>query len=151
MTHYIITIRKDRPVDEASGQTQIYVDLSTGQPRILQVLVTASPQEGLEPSDLVPRIDLDLIVRAFRDFSRTLNAGTEPVDHGDSGGPPQQDGPVTGGARSYRKMPEPEKVLAVYGQTGTITALAEHFGVPRHTAQGWAGRLRRQGFHIGRK
>jgi transposase len=47
-------------------------------------------------------------------------------------------------------MPESAEVLAVYGQTGTISGVADHFGVPRHTVAGWARRLRREGHTIGR-
>lgn len=150
MTRYFITIRKDQSIDEASGQTQIHVDLSSGQPRVTQVLVTAGSEGGLGSSDLSPNIDLDLLVRAFGEPSGAMSVGTESADRGPI---PRQlsSEPDTGGARSYRKMPTPDEVLAVYAQTGTITGLAEYFGVPRHTAQGWAGRLRRQGFHIGRR
>jgi hypothetical protein len=52
--------------------------------------------------------------------------------------------------RAYRRMPEPDEVMAAYTSAGTITGLAEHFGVPRHTANGWARRLRQQGRTIGR-
>jgi hypothetical protein len=54
------------------------------------------------------------------------------------------------GTRAYRRMPEPEQVMDVYHQTGSITAVAEHFGVPRHTVAGWARRLRTLGHAIGR-
>jgi hypothetical protein len=54
------------------------------------------------------------------------------------------------GARPYRRMPDAAEVLAAYEQVGTITGLAEHFGVPRHTATAWARRLRREGYAIGR-
>lgn len=54
------------------------------------------------------------------------------------------------GARPYRRMPEAAEVLTAYEQIGTITGLAEHFGVPRHTATAWARRLRREGHAIGR-
>jgi hypothetical protein len=47
-------------------------------------------------------------------------------------------------------MPEPEQVLAAYERVGTITGLANHFEVPRHTATGWARRLRSMGYPIGR-
>ena len=47
------------------------------------------------------------------------------------------------GARAYRRMPE--DILEVFGQAGGATALANHYGVPRHTAQGWLRRLRQQG------
>ena len=52
--------------------------------------------------------------------------------------------------RAYRRMPDANEVLAVYRQTGTISGMAEHLGVPRHTAAGWARRLRQQGHSIGR-
>jgi transposase len=42
-------------------------------------------------------------------------------------------------------MPESSEVLDAYRQVGGTTALARHFGVPRHTATGWLRRLRGQG------
>jgi hypothetical protein len=53
--------------------------------------------------------------------------------------------------RAYRRVPEAEQVMDVYRQTGSITGVAEHFGVPRHTVAGWARRLRTQGHNIGRQ
>jgi transposase len=47
-------------------------------------------------------------------------------------------------------MPDPADVLAAYRQVGSVSALADHYGVPRHTVQGWARRLRREGYDIGR-
>jgi hypothetical protein len=52
--------------------------------------------------------------------------------------------------RAYRRMPDAAEVLAAYQDSGSITKLAEHYGVPRHTANGWARRLRGQGYAIGR-
>jgi hypothetical protein len=52
--------------------------------------------------------------------------------------------------RAYRRMPDPAEVLAAYAQAGSITGLAQRYGVPRHTANGWARRLRREGHSIGR-
>jgi hypothetical protein len=54
------------------------------------------------------------------------------------------------GTRPYRRMPDPDEVIAAYEQVGSITGLAEHFGVPRHTVTSWARRLRQQGYAIGR-
>lgn len=45
--------------------------------------------------------------------------------------------------RAYRRMPD--DVVEVYRQAGGATAMANHYGVPRHTAQGWLRRLRQQG------
>jgi hypothetical protein len=49
------------------------------------------------------------------------------------------------GGRAYRRMPDANDVVAAYRQAGTTSALAEHYGVPRHTAVGWVRRLRREG------
>ena len=58
--------------------------------------------------------------------------------------------PVRAGARAYRRMPPAEKVMAAYRRVGSVSGLAEHFDVPRHTVQGWARQLRSQGYTIGR-
>jgi hypothetical protein len=53
--------------------------------------------------------------------------------------------------RNYRRMPPVDDVMAAYHEAGSVSALADHFGVPRHTVQGWARRLRREGYEIGRQ
>ncbi|WP_131817321.1 hypothetical protein [Nocardia salmonicida] len=47
-------------------------------------------------------------------------------------------------SRPYRRMPDVDELRSLYEDLGTVTALAKHYGVPRHTAQGWMGRLRKQ-------
>jgi transposase len=39
----------------------------------------------------------------------------------------------------------PDDLAAVYKRVGGATAIAEHYGVPRHTVQGWLRRLRAEG------
>lgn len=55
------------------------------------------------------------------------------------------DGPdaVTDPRRVYRRMPDLEEVLATFEDVGGVTKLAQHYGVPRHTAQGWMARARK--------
>jgi hypothetical protein len=48
--------------------------------------------------------------------------------------------PRTG--RAYRRMPDQDEVVAAWQQSGSVSAVAQHFGVPRHTATGWLRRLR---------
>jgi hypothetical protein len=48
-----------------------------------------------------------------------------------------------GAGRAYRRMPD--DLAAVYQRVGGASAVAEHYGVPRHTVQGWLRRLRSQG------
>lgn len=59
------------------------------------------------------------------------------------GGGPATTAPREGSGRAYRRMPDAEEVLAVYEKVGTVTGVAGHYGVPRHTAQGWMGRIRK--------
>ena len=48
-------------------------------------------------------------------------------------------------SRAYRRMPAQDEVLAAWNDSHSATALAAHFDVPRHTAQGWLRRLRSMG------
>jgi hypothetical protein len=45
--------------------------------------------------------------------------------------------------RVYRRMPDAKELAAVYDRIGTVTGVAKHYDVPRHTAQGWMARLRK--------
>jgi hypothetical protein len=49
----------------------------------------------------------------------------------------------TGGERAYRRAPA--DLVEVFEQLGGVTAVARHYGVPRHTAQSWVRRLRNEG------
>lgn len=51
-------------------------------------------------------------------------------------------------SRPYRRMPDATEVIAAYQQVGTVSGLAEHYDVPRHTANSWVRTLRRQGHTI---
>lgn len=48
-----------------------------------------------------------------------------------------------GTGRAYRRTPE--DIVEVFNQAPSATALARHYGVPRHTVQGWLRRLRSEG------
>jgi hypothetical protein len=53
-------------------------------------------------------------------------------------------GRASGGTgRAYRRMPD--DFAAAYQQAGSAAAVADHYQVPRHTANGWIRRLRQQG------
>lgn len=47
------------------------------------------------------------------------------------------------GDRAYRRTPP--DFVEVFQRVGGATAAAKHYGVPRHTANGWVRRLREQG------
>jgi Helix-turn-helix domain len=48
-----------------------------------------------------------------------------------------------GTGRAYRRTPT--DIVEVFTQAPSATALARHYGVPRHTVQGWLRRLRAEG------
>ncbi len=50
--------------------------------------------------------------------------------------------PTSSGGRSYRRAPA--DLATVLGQAGTASAVADHYGVPAHTAQSWIRTLRRK-------
>lgn len=176
MSRYVITITPDN--DGAAGtdtaHTTVRVDISTGQTRITELTVRAASGDGLAPADLPP-VDLDLLVRALaapaahpalppvadtveqvapasRPRARKTAAKKATAKATRSAAKKATKQAAEGsGTRAYRRMPEPDQVMDVYRQTGSITAVAEHFGVPRHTVAGWARRLRTQGHAIGRQ
>jgi hypothetical protein len=47
--------------------------------------------------------------------------------------------------RAYRRMPPQDEFLAAWNETRSASAIAAHFDVPRHTAQGWLRRMRSMG------
>ena len=49
----------------------------------------------------------------------------------------------SGGERAYRRAPG--DLVEVFQELGGVTAVARHYGVPRHTAQSWVRRLRNEG------
>ncbi len=181
MSKYVITITQD-PAQKSGSQTTVRVDLSSGQPRVQELLVRSGDDRGLASADL-PAIDLGMLIRALSggsgataiegtvsSTSDSASVESAPSRRGrgakkKAAAPRSRARSVTrdsksrrratndgaGAERAYRRMPDPDEVLSVYQQTGTITGLAQHFDVPRHTAQGWAGRLRRSGYQIGRQ
>jgi len=174
---YVITITPDNDgaAGAATAHTTVRVDISTGQTRITELTVRAASGGGLAPADLPP-VDLDLLVRALTAPTPppALRPVAEPVDDfppaprrrprksaAKKAAPAKATKSVakkatkrtaaSAGTRAYRRMPEPDEVMDVYRETGSITAVADRFGVPRHTVAGWARRLRAQGHAIGRQ
>lgn len=47
--------------------------------------------------------------------------------------------------RPYRRMPDAEEVSEIFRRTQSVGKLAQHYDVPRYTAQAWVDRLRRTG------
>jgi hypothetical protein len=158
---YTITIT---PNDDKSGaQTTILVDTASGSARITEMTVRAGEGGGLSQ---VPTIDWVRLIAALggstggssapaaaparrgrppasKRAGRKAPTPTKATRRSRAASSVVEDTERTG--RAYRRMPEPAEVVAAYQESGGTTALARHYGVPRHTATGWIRRLRRLG------
>jgi hypothetical protein len=167
MSGYTVTIT---PSGGQSGpQTTIQVDTTSGAARVTELTVRAGGS-GLSPQEL-PVIDLAGLVAALAPGSapalaaapaapaiadapatpargrRARKAAAEAPKKSTRGrrrGAAADEAPAKAG-RAYRRMPAQDEVVAAWNETRSATQVANHFGVPRHTATGWLRRLRQMG------
>jgi hypothetical protein len=165
MSRYTITISAD---DGAGAQTTVSVDVERGATRITELKVKAPAGAGLSGQQL-SSVDYELLLRAILPATGETTADTPAVPSARRGarvtdgrrgrrssageakgvaarrraraGRAEAATPSTG--RVYRRMPD--DLADVYAQTRSVTAVARHYDVPRHTAQGWMNRLRSRG------
>jgi hypothetical protein len=169
---YAVTIT---PTGGQDGpRTTIHVDTTTGAARVTELTVKAADGTGLAPTQM-PTIDLAGLVAALapgttpaitpsatvadvpapaRPTTRSRRGRSTPK--AEKTGPKKSitrsrrraaaaavEEPKAG--RAYRRMPDQDEVVAAWQQTRSASALAKHFEVPRHTANGWLRRLRSLG------
>jgi hypothetical protein len=168
MSGYTVTITPSG--DQSGPQTTIQVDTTSGAARVTELTVKAGGN-GLSPQEL-PVIDLALLVAALAPSSTpalTAVPAAAPAPAASTGRTRQPRGrrarkaaeapakatrgrrraaaaaeaPKAG--RAYRRMPAQDDVVAAWNESHSASALAAHFDVPRHTAQGWLRRLRSMG------
>jgi hypothetical protein len=155
---YTVTIT---PSGGQSGlQATIHVDTTGGTARVTELTVRPNGN-GLSPGEL-PQIDYAGLVAALNPPS-AVSASAPAVDRPRRRRARQAVAKATAtkatrtrrraadtaatpkAARAYRRMPEPDEVVAAWQDSGSTSAVAAHFGVPRHTASGWLRRLRAMG------
>ena len=168
MSGYTVTITPSG--DQSGPRTTIQVDTSSGAGRVTELTVRAG-DNGLSPEQL-PAIDLALLVAALVPGStpaitaapaasasaaaaaparqrgrRARKAAEAPAKatrgRGRRAAAKSAEAPKAG--RAYRRMPDQDEVVAAWNESHSASALAAHFDVPRHTAQGWLRRLRSMG------
>jgi hypothetical protein len=159
MASYTITIT---PEDGDGTTTTLRLDVTRGVATLTDVHLHAGA--GLSAGQL-PTIDYAMLLRAVgQEGAPAKAAGRKATGRGRQ--PAKRAGraaaaePVKatrarvaakttargaggGGGRAYRRMPD--DLASVFKQAGGATAVAAHYGVPRHTVQGWLRRLRSQG------
>jgi hypothetical protein len=162
MTSYTITIT---PEGAEGTATTLRLDVTRGVATLTDMHLHAG--RGLSAGKL-PAIDYALLLRAVGQETSTpaktaaagkaAGRGLQPAKRARRAAPaaaqPAKETRArvavkkaarTGGGegRAYRRMPE--DLAAVYMRVGGASAVAEHYGVPRHSVQGWLRRLRAEG------
>jgi Homeodomain-like domain len=162
MTSYTITIT---PEDAEGATTILRLDMTRGVATLTDMHLHG--RAGLSAGQL-PAIDYALLLRAVGQETtapakaaaagKAAGRGVQPARRARRAAPTAAQPVKTtrarvavkkaaqkrgGEGRAYRRMPE--DLAAVYSRIGGATAVAEHYGVPRHTVQGWLRRLRAEG------
>lgn len=163
---------EDTEATSRHAEATIKIETAGPTPRITEMTIRSTAAGGLSAHTL-PSIDLEAVVAALvagvnpsapvahpeTRRAATHVAETTPATAGEQA--PTQQSHATRNTtdptpsvppdttalgvpeRAYRRMPDADEVRAAYEKIGTVTGLARHYGVPRHTAQGWMSRLRK--------
>jgi hypothetical protein len=158
VAQYVVTITPvigEGGPEEESSRTTMRICAEDGQVFIKELTVRVAEDARLGPGDVL-QVDLDLLMQAFA-VKRPTTDGAQPQvrevaarpQHAVTPPSSPNAGPAgvspTRTDRAYRRMPDPAELKDIYLFNRTITGVAQHYGVPTHTAQGWISRLRRKG------
>jgi hypothetical protein len=143
------------PEDGSGTQVTIRLEVEDGVVRVAEY-AARTPAGTSVASDILSMVDLERLVSAVRlsdagadpseatPDSRSRGARRPaPVRSTRTATPATQKSARTASppaARAYRKLPD--DLIETFEQIGSVTGLAAHYGVPRHTAQGWINRMR---------
>jgi hypothetical protein len=170
MSGYTVTITQSGA--KAGPQTTIHVDTTTGAARVVELTMRAADGNGLAPQEVPAIDLAGLIAalapggtaavtgiksvapeggtrgrRSSASAAKAAKAAAKTAAKRGAGrGRRRAEAAADAGeattGRAYRRMPDQDEVVAAWRQSGSTSAVAEHFGVPRHTATGWLRRLR---------
>ncbi|MFE6229387.1 hypothetical protein [Microtetraspora glauca] len=114
-----------------------------GPPRIVELVVRASEDGGIPPRAALD-IDFEMLAQAVSGVAAPAARAAGPQD-----GPKPAAVPALPDEkqteRPYRKMPDADEVRTVFLKSRSVGKVAQHYSVPRYTAQAWVDRLRRMG------
>lgn len=136
-----ISFGDDDGESQAKVTAVIQVD-SDGSVQVVELTLRAG--EGGEIPALAARnIDFEMLARALSGAAATTRNGAEKGSRREPSKALRNVAQVKD--RPYRRMPDAEDVKEVFLRTGSVGKLAQHYAVPRYTAQAWVDRLRRAG------
>ncbi|WP_063829454.1 hypothetical protein [Streptomyces violens] len=131
-------------VDETPATITAVMQSSADEaPRIVELVVRASEEGGIPPRAALD-IDFEMLAQAVSGVAAP--GAASPVRKAPEG--PKAPAPAADehSERPYRKMPDAEEVTEVFLETRSVGKVAQHYEVPRYTAQSWIDRLRRLGY-----
>ena len=167
VNRFVITIARERDTRASDPHATITVEVSEGRANATELTVRAGKGGSVDRASL-PVVDVLMQALSADEARAARGAATASVDRGDESAPAaparrrstraaaaggrrsRKTAAASDSGRAYRRMPEPDEVLAAYQEVGTVSGLADHFGVPLHTVKGWARRLRQMGYEFAR-
>ncbi|MET9507980.1 hypothetical protein ABZX62_05765 [Streptomyces flavidovirens] len=130
--------------EEPATITAVMMSVPGGAPRIVELIVRASEEGGVSPRAALD-IDFEMLAQAMSGVAdpSSSRSKNEPESHKRAAvsAPPVEEK----AERPYRKMPDADEVKAVFLKLRSVGKVAQHYDVPRYTAQAWVDRLRRLG------
>lgn len=132
----------------AVNATMQYAENRTLQLRELNIHIPQEAEEGDFLFDAMRSVDFESFVRSLSKTGRALNSAPGKETNTPSANDPKptkDPAAFSASRRPYRRMPDAEEVKKVFLDTKSVGKLAQHYDVPRYTAQAWVDRLRRQG------
>jgi len=168
VNRFVITIARERDTRASDPHATITVEVSEGRANATELTVRAGKGGSVDRASL-PVVDALMqalsadeapAVRAAATASTARVVESAPAPPAAPAAPARRRSSraarakkavaVSDSGRAYRRMPEPDEVLAAYQEVGTVSGLVDHFGVPLHTVKGWARRLRQMGYEFAR-
>ncbi|MEU4323336.1 hypothetical protein AB0F85_31940 [Nocardia fluminea] len=159
----VIIPQSDNRDGEICSVPRLTIGISSDglEPRVTDVAINTTSPTGLTAESIID-IDVPAIVTALanrfpgavlpsqwedrfdsRPLEQTVSDEARPTEIDASDHVATETSASSESGRVYRKMPDSGELLAIYQKAGTVIGVAKHYGVPRHTAQGWMGRLRK--------
>ena len=177
MSQYVVTIQPvlgTTGLASEAHETVVHIDVQ-GEHVFVRELTLRAPQGAALADADTPYVDFELLLKAFVRPGSTASAAKAPAARPEAAPqPPHKEATPhkpapqhaapgnsapskpaaaetarrVGPGRSYRRAPDPDVLAAVYEETNSIAGVAERFGVPTHTAQGWISRLRQKNAEV---